>query len=163
MKYLFIIFFFCSCYNTYYVVRHAEKVLTPANASDPLLTNIGIQRSNDLNAYFSRKKPDSIFVTKYLRNQLTAAPTATAAGITPTIVNQSDTNNINVFVTRLLKLNKKSVLIVGHTNTVPLIVKGLSGETISPIQENDYDNMYIIKQTRTKRHLIQRTYGAISP
>ena len=133
MKYLFIIIFFCSCYNTYYVVRHAEKVLTPANASDPLLTDIGLQRSKDLNTYFNRKKPDSIFVAKYLRNQLTAAPTAKGAGVTPIIVNQSDTTNINTFVTRLLKMNKKSVLMVGHTNTVPLIVKGLSGETIKPI------------------------------
>jgi broad specificity phosphatase PhoE len=163
MKYLFVIVFFCSCYNTYYVVRHAEKVFTPANESDPLLTDIGLQRSNDLNAYLGKKKPDSIFVSKYLRTQQTAAPTATAAGVLPIIVNQSDSIAIDAFVTRLYKMNHKKVLVVGHTNTVPQIVKGLSGQTINPITEIDYDNMYIIKIRRTNRQLIQTTYGVVSP
>lgn len=163
MKYLFIIFFFCSCTNTYYVVRHAEKALTPANASDPTLTEAGIQRSNDLNNFFGHKKPDSIFVTKYLRNQLTAAPTASAAGVRSIIINQSDTNSIKTLVTRLNKMHKKKVLIVGHSNTVPLIVKELSGKNINPISENDYDNMYIIKSRNNKRQLNQTTYGAVSP
>jgi len=145
------------------VVRHAEKVLTPANASDPPLTAIGIQRSNNLNTYFGRKKPDSIFVTKYLRNQLTAAPTASAAGVTPIIINQSDSNNINVFIKRLNKMHKKIVLVVGHTNTVPLIVKGLCGETVNPIPETDYDNLFIVKGKRNSRKLIKATYGAVSP
>ena len=152
-----------SCYNTYYVVRHAEKVLTPPNASDPILIEAGIQRSNDLNTFFSHKKLDSIFVTKYLRNQLTAAPTATAAGITPVITNQSDTNNIYAFINRLIKIKNKKILVVGHTNTVPLIVKGLSGKEINPIPDNDYDNIYIIKVKRNSRYLNQTTYGATSP
>ena len=163
MKYLFIIFLLSSCYNTYYVVRHAEKVLTPPNANDPILTEAGIQRSNDLNNFFSYKKPDSIFVTKYLRNQLTAAPTATSAGIIPVIINQSDTSNIYAFIKRLKKIRNKKILVVGHTNTVPLIVKGLSGKEINPIPDNDYDNIYIIKVKRNCRYLNQTTYGATSP
>ncbi|MCY7293441.1 MAG: histidine phosphatase family protein, partial [Ferruginibacter sp.] len=147
----------------YYVVRHAEKVLTPPNTSDPLLTDIGAQRSNDLNTYLGKKKPDSIFVSKYFRTKQTAAPTATSAGVTPIIINQSDTNAINAFITRLYKMNKKKVLVVGHTNTVPQIVKGLSGQTINAIAEADYDNMYIIKIRRTNRQLTQTTYGAVSP
>ena len=163
MKYLFILLFFCSCYNTYYVVRHAEKVLTPPNAYDPPLTNAGQQRSNDLNTYLGKRKPDSIFVSTFLRTQQTAAPTATAAGVTPIIINQTDTNSVNAFITRLYKMNKKKVLVVGHTNTVPRIVKGLSGQTINTISEVDYDNIYIIKIRRTNRQLIQATYGVTSP
>lgn len=163
MKYLFILLVFCSCYNTYYVVRHAEKVLTPPNASNPPLTDAGVQRSNDLNAYFGKKKPDSIFVSTFLRTQQTAAPTATTAGITPIIINQIDTNAVNALITRLYKMNKKKVLVVGHTNTVPRIVKGLSGQTINAIPETDYDNLYIIKIRRTNRQLTQTTYGAVSP
>ena len=163
MKYLFILVFFCSCYNTYYVVRHAEKQLVPANANDPALTDIGVQRANDLNAYFGSKKPDSIFVSKYLRTQQTAAPTASAANITSIVVNQTDTNGIDAFVKRLYNMNKKKVLIVGHSNTVPRIVKGLSGQTINPIPENDFDNLYIIKIKKSNRQLTQTRYGAVSP
>ena len=163
MKYLFILVFFCSCYNTYYVVRHAEKQLVPANASDPALTDIGMQRANDLNAYFGNKKPDSIFVSKFLRTQQTAAPTATAANVSPIVVNQTDTNGIDAFVKRLYNMNKKKVLIVGHSNTVPRIVKRLSGQTINAIPETDYNNLYIIKIKRSNRQLTQTTYGAVSP
>lgn len=135
----------------------------PANASDPALTDIGMQRANDLNAYFGNKKPDSIFISKYLRTQQTAAPTAAAATITPVVVIQTDTNGINAFVKRIYNINKKKVLIVGHSNTVPRIVKGLSGQTINPINETDYDNLYIIKIKRFNRQLTQTTYGAVSP
>lgn len=164
MRYLFIIICFCSCYNTtYFVVRHAEKQLVPANASDPALTDIGVQRANDLNAYFGNKKPDSIFVSKYLRTQQTAAPTAAAASITPVVVNQTDTNGIDAFVKRIYNINKKKVLIVGHSNTVPRIVKGLSGQTINAISDTDYDNLYIIKIKKSDRQLKQTNYGAVSP
>ena len=163
MKYLFIIVCFCSCYNTYYVVRHAEKQVMPANLSDPALTEIGVQRANNLNAYFGKRKPDSIFVSKYLRTQQTASPTAFTANISPIVINQTDTDGIDAFVKRLYNMNKKKVLIVGHSNTVPRIVKGLSGQTINPIPETDYDNLFIIKIKRSKRTLTQTTYGAVSP
>lgn len=154
---------FSSCNNTYYVVRHAEKVLIPPNAYDPALTDVGVQRSNDLNAYFGKKKPDSVFVSTFLRTQQTAAPTATAAGLTPVVINQNDTNSVNAFISRLYKMHKKKVLIVGHTNSIPRIVKGLSGQIINAIPEADYDNIYIIKIRRTNRQLTQKTYGAVSP
>ena len=163
MKYLFIVLLCSSCYNTYYVVRHAEKVLTPPNASDPALTDAGVKRSNDLNNFFGNKKPDSIFVSKYLRSLQTAAPSATSAGVIPIIINQSDSNNIDAFIKRLNKMHKKTVLVVGHTNTVPLIVKRLCGETINPIPETDYDNLFIIRGGRNSRKLVQTTYGVASP
>ena len=163
MKYLFILVFFSSCYNTYYVVRHAEKQLTASNPSDPALSDIGVKRSNDLNVYLGNKRPDSIFVSKYLRTQQTAAPTASAANISPIVVNQTDTNGIDAFVRRIYNMKKKKVLIVGHSNTVPRIVKGLSGQTIYPIPETDYDNLYIIKTKRSSRQLTKTTYGAVSP
>ena len=159
MKYLFIIVCFCSCYNTYYVVRHAEKQLIPSNASDPALTDIGVQRANDLNAYFGNKKPDSIFVSKYLRTLQTAAPTSAAANIISVVINQTDTNGIDAFVKRLYNMNKKKVLIVGHSNTVPRIVKGLSGQTVNAIADTDHDNLYIIKIRKKYRQLTQTTYG----
>lgn len=163
MKYLFVLVFFCSCYNTYYVVRHAEKQTVPANASDPALTEAGVQRSKDLNAYFGKKKPDSIFVSKYLRTQQTAAATASAANISNVVINQTDTNAIDAFSNRPYQSGKKKILIVGHSNTVPRIVKGLSGQTFNAIQDNEYDNLYIIKVSKNKRRLTQTTYGAVSP
>jgi phosphohistidine phosphatase SixA len=102
-------------------------------------------------------------VSSFVRTQLTEAPTAAASGLAPIIKNQRDTNAINDFVKRMIFIHKKKVLIVGHTNTVPRIVKGLCGVSINPISEDDYDNMYIIKVRCFGRRLTQTTYGATSP
>ncbi len=163
LQYLLLVILLSSCYNTFYVVRHAEKQLEPASNPDPALTEAGQQRARDLNTYMGKKKPDSIYVSSFVRTQLTAAPTAAASGVAPIIINQRDTNAINDFVKRMIFIHKKKVLIVGHTNTVPRIVKGLSGVSINPINEDDYDNMYIIKVRRSGRQLTQTTYGATSP
>jgi broad specificity phosphatase PhoE len=59
-------------------------------------------------------------------------------------------------------MRSKEVLVVGHTNTVPAIVLGLSGQTIAPIADTDFDNIYIIKVKRcsgTNRTLAHITYG----
>jgi phosphohistidine phosphatase SixA len=163
LKYVILIWIMSSCYNTFYVVRHAEKQLEPASNPDPVLTEAGQQRARDLNNYMGKKKPDSIYVSSFVRTQLKAAPTAAASGVAAIIINQRDTNAINDFVKRMFFIHKKKVLIVGHTTTVPRIVKGLSGVSINPINENDYDNMYIIKVRRSGRRLTQTTYGAVSP
>lgn len=163
LKYLLFLFLCSSCYNTFYVVRHAEKQLEPANNPDPALTANGQQRARDLFAYIGKKKLDSIYVSTFLRTQQTAAPTATGFALSPIIINQRDTNVINDFVKRMIFVHKKRILIVGHTNTVPRIVKDLSGEDINPIDEADYDNMYIIKVRRSSRRLTATTYGAVSP
>jgi 2,3-bisphosphoglycerate-dependent phosphoglycerate mutase len=162
-KYVVLICILSSCYNTFYVVRHAEKQLQPANNPNPALTEEGQQRARDLNTYLGKRKPDSIFVSTFLRTQQTAAPTAEASGVTPIIINQTDTNAINQFVKRMIFIHKKKVLIVGHTTTVPRIVKGLSGVRINAINEDDYDNIYIIKVRRSGRTLISTTYGVVSP
>jgi hypothetical protein len=36
------------------------------------------------------------------------------------------------------------VLIAGHSNTIPQIIEGLGGESISPIAETEYDNLFIV-------------------
>ena len=55
------------------------------------------------------------------------------------------------------------MLVVGHTSTVPDIVLGLSGSSIVPIPDTDFDNMYLVRIKRvlwtTNRSLIQSTYG----
>jgi broad specificity phosphatase PhoE len=163
LKYLLFLFLLSSCYNTFYVVRHAEKQLIPANNPDPVLTSVGQQRAKDLFGYIGKKKLDCIYVSTFLRTQQTAEPTATGFAVSPIIINQRDTNAINDFVKRMIFIHKKRVLIVGHSNTVPRIVKGLSGVDINPIDETDYDNMYIIKVRRSSRRLTATTYGAVSP
>lgn len=165
MKRIFYVAFavslFCSCASTnYYVVRHAERV---DNSRNSALSPAGLQRAQDLKDVLASKKLELIYASTYLRTQQTAQPTATAKGL-PLIIYKPDTTT--GFVINLKKLKGKSVLVVGHSDTVPDIVSGLSNQAVAPIADNDFDNLYIVRvrnffgARRTLNHL---TYGKATP
>jgi broad specificity phosphatase PhoE len=55
LRYLLFAILLSSCYNTFYVVRNAEKQWEPAGNPDPTLTGAGQQRAKDLNSYMGKK------------------------------------------------------------------------------------------------------------
>lgn len=146
--------------TTYYIVRHAEKL----NASaDTPLSATGQTRAIALRKYLKSKGVDSIFTSSFLRTQQTAQPLATFLRKTLRI----HTGNTENLINDLKRISDKEVLVVGHSNTVPDIVKGLSGRVVPAIAENDFDNMYIVRVktspgTVTIRTMTQTTYGALS-
>lgn len=150
-----------SCTSTnYYVVRHAERV---DNSRNSALSPAGLTRAQDLKDSLLSKKIDLIFVSTYLRTQQTAQPTAYSKSL-PFIIYKSDTTA--GFVSHLKKIKGKSVLVVGHSDTVPDIVFGLSNQSVAPIADNDFDNLYIISVRYffgSHRKLSHRTYGKGTP
>ena len=150
-----------SCSSTnYYVVRHAERV---DNSRNSALSPAGLERAEDLKDTLISTKIDLIFVSTYLRTQQTAQPTADAKDL-PFIIYKPDTTA--GLVSHLKKIKGKSVLVTGHSDTVPDIVRGLSNQAVAPIADNDFDNLYIIKVRHffgTHRTLTQRTYGKPTP
>jgi len=151
---------FSSCVSSYFVVRHAEK--TSNDCTAPLASPAGFTRADVLRDSLLSNGIDSIFVSTCLRTQQTAQPLATAISLPMRQVEPNDPATQS-FITRLKKIKGKQVLVVGHTSTVPAIVLGLSGSTISPIADTDFDNMFIVKRKTflwTTRTLRQTTYGA---
>ena len=150
-----------SCSSTnYYVVRHAERV---DNSRNSALSPAGLERAEDLKDTLLSKKIDLIYVSTYTRTQQTAQPTADAKGL-PMIIYKPDTTA--GLVSHLKKIKGKSVLVTGHSDTVPDIVLGLSNQSVAPIADNDFDNLYIINVRYffgTKRTLSLRTYGKQTP
>ena len=147
--------------TTYYIVRHAEKL--NATADTPLSVT-GQKRAVALRKYLKSKGVDSIFTSSFLRTQQTAQPLATLLGKTLRIHNGSTEN----LIIDLKRISDKEILVVGHSNTVPDIVKGLSGRTVPAIEENDFDNMYIVRVKTSPgtvpiRTMTRVTYGALSP
>jgi 2,3-bisphosphoglycerate-dependent phosphoglycerate mutase len=162
---LFIAIIFCSCHtSTYYIVRHAEKRLDQGN--NPTLTEQGFQRAQDLNTYFGASKPNKIFVSTLQRTQLTAAPTATAAGVIPLIYDHQNQDSLNLMMLGMILQDRKKVLVVSHTDAIPKIIKTLCNVDIGMMADNDYDNMYIIrlrKKGKRVRSFTATTYGQPSP
>jgi phosphohistidine phosphatase SixA len=75
------------------------------------------------------------------RAQQTAAPLAKVLGITVTTIPSKDKDAL---VAKLSALNS-NVLVVGHGNTIPNLVKALGISEPINIGENDYDNLFQIE------------------
>ena len=152
MKLFFLLvcsFFFISCSQTFYVVRHAEKTGPPTGTmiTDVPLTEGGKQRAEKLKDILKGRKIGLIYSTNMIRTMATAEPTANYFKLSTNIYGpRPDSAFIN-----LLKSKKENILIVGHSNTVDDIVNMLCDEKkLTDLDEAVYDNLFIIKRKGRK-------------
>lgn len=110
----------------------------------------------------------AIYVSEFCRTRQTVEPLATRLGVQPTTADQYLENlsvDVDNLVTRVLSENRgQVVLIVGHSNTIPPIIEGLSGVTVSPIGEGEFDNLFVVTIPRWFGHpkVVRLRYGAVS-
>ena len=123
---------------TIFVVRHAEKAGN--SGKDPDLSPEGQKRANALADILKDSEITSVFVTEFKRTQETAAPTAKAAHVSPTVV---PANDIGELVGKLRELNGNA-LVVGHGNTIPDLLKALGVATPVSIPEDDYNEIFVV-------------------
>ena len=128
--------------TTYYLIRHAEKVRTDPNDQNPALEIKGMMRAKRWAAYFEPIKIDKIYITKFVRTKQTASFIAQEKQVTPTTYDPN-----TVYSDKFLKeTNGKSILIVGHSNTIPQLVNKLIGEEKFEDMD-DGDNSTLFKVT----------------
>jgi broad specificity phosphatase PhoE len=130
--------------TTVVVVRHAERVM--GTIADPPLADAGERRAERLAQMFGDVKGagriDAIYVTDTKRSQQTAAALASRLGLKPTVMTARDAEGA---ARRALRDHRGGqVLIVGHSNTVPAIVRKLSGADVADIGDDEYDNLYVV-------------------
>src|SRR6476659_6932367 len=127
--------------TTVMLVRHAEKKIEPNNP-DPDLTPEGEQRAQEIARVFANARINTIFATQYKRTQQTVKPLSDQIHVPVTLL---DANQADELVKRIqTSLRGQIIFIAGHNNTVPAIASALSGETFSPIPDNEYDNIFIV-------------------
>src|SRR5206468_12662500 len=107
---------------------------------DPDLSSAGRARAEALAQILKDSGITAIFTSEFKRTQETAAPTATSAHVTPTMVAAKDTAAL---VARLHQLNGNA-LIVGHGDTIPNIVKALGINSPTNIPDADYSELLIV-------------------
>jgi 2,3-bisphosphoglycerate-dependent phosphoglycerate mutase len=124
--------------TTIYFIRHAEKVDSSKN---PDLSTLGLERAAHWNEIFSETPFDAIYSTDFTRTKQTAAPTATNKKITITIY---DPKNIDFQKFKTDNLGK-TVLVVGHSHTIPDFVNKLINQDVYPtIEDATFGNLYIV-------------------
>ncbi len=121
-----------------FVVRHAEKAITAGN--DPDLSVAGQKRAEALARILKDSQISAVLVTEFKRTQKTAAPTARAAHVTPTVV---PANDVPGLIGKLRALNGNA-LVVGHGNTIPELVKALGVATPISIPDDDYTEILVV-------------------
>ena len=134
-----------------YVVRHLH---TPAGATDPDLTSEGQRVALLLVKWFKRDRPAVIYVSSTKRAQQTAAPLARRLKITPKVYNPADTPALIAAVSG----ETRTVLVVGHSNTVPDIVARLGGQRPPPLVHKDFGDIWRI-DGRTRATIRSRIAG----
>ena len=134
-----------SAQQTVFVVRHAERADTaggaaPTMAADPELSDAGRARAESLAVALKDAKIVAIFSTEFKRTQATAAPLATALGVQVTTISSKEPAKLIAAV----KGAGGNVLVVGHSNTVPAIVKDLGVAAPVTVGDAEYDNLFVV-------------------
>ncbi len=118
-----------------YLVRHGEKASV---GKDPALTPQGQTRAQNIAAILHRTGIQTIFSTPTARTLQTAQPLACQLGLQ---VGQYDPALPKALVDKV-KMLHGSVLVVGHSNTLPELVRLFGGEPGPDIADDEYDRLY---------------------
>ena len=131
--------------STVFVVRHAERAdggtTNSMMGNDPELSNAGRARAESLAATLKDAAITAVFTTEFKRTQQTAAPLASALGLTVTTVSSKDTPAL----LEKIRAATGNVLVVGHSNSVPEVVKGLGVTSPVSIGDAEYDNLFVVR------------------
>jgi len=135
--------------TTVFVVRHADR-----RGHDDALTDAGHARAQALARMLEPTALDVIYATEYERTQQTVAPTASAQQLTPRVLSaRSD------LAAHLLREHPgQTILVAGHSNTVPAILAGLGLPRISDLSENQYGDLFIVTITYGEARLLHLKY-----
>ncbi len=138
-------FFESQATTTIIFVRHAEKELGVGD--NPGLSDAGRRRVAELTRQLVDADVvagiDAIYSTPFRRTQETALPLADALNVP---INSYDAADRESVLETILKEHKgKIILVVGHSDTLPELIANLgASKKVPPIDEMEYDNIYII-------------------
>jgi len=129
--------FAADSYNIY-LVRHAEKL---ADSKNPSLTACGKERAEQLASLLSKAGISAIYSTSYQRTMQTATPLAKQQKMS---IKNYNPRHLEQFSLQLMQ-KKENMLVVGHSNTTPMLVELLTKQKVAPLTEHDYQYLYQVQ------------------
>lgn len=125
--------------TTFVIVRHAEKGTD--DTRDPSLSEAGRTRAQALARLLADAPLAAAYATAYRRTQQTAAPAAGTHGLE--VIAYYAQLSAGEFASRLRATHHGgTILVVGHSNTVPDIAAALSQRATEPMPEEAFDRLY---------------------
>jgi broad specificity phosphatase PhoE len=144
--------------TTVIVVRHTEKL---SDEGDPSLSAAGVARAETLSRVLADLPVAALFASQYKRTRETLTPLSARFGIP---VQTHDARDV-VGLARIIRSEHAGQLVVvaGHSNTVPALMRALGVESVADIPEDEYDDLFVVRLNAdggaTALHL---NYGAPS-
>ena len=124
--------------TTIYFIRHAEKADSSPN---PELSEDGIKRSVRWTKLFEKTPIDVFYTTLTKRTQMTASTIATSKQKDMIFYDHAKFSIQEI----IAKHSGKTILVVGHSNTIPQQINAFLGKEVYPqINENEFGNLYTI-------------------
>ena len=144
-----------------YIVRHAEKEIIPeaapeAERKDPPLSQAGQLRALGLAEDLPVRDIEAVYVTDTKRCRDTASAVLALNGIEPIIYPPRDVTGL---ANRIRRRRGQSVLVVGHSNTIPPLLAELGVEEMVVIPENQYGDLWVVTLTGDKATLETKRFG----
>ena len=134
-----------------YLIRHAEQVL---DVDDPPLTVAGHQRAKAWAGILRDAGIKVVYTSKKRRTKQTGEPIAQALNIPLETMPRRDVAGL---VDRLRTRHADdAVLIVGHSRTIPKLVKELGHSEEVTIERDDYDSLFIVVPQSERDPLVVR-------
>jgi broad specificity phosphatase PhoE len=138
--------------HTIIVVRHAEK--DDDGTRDPPLSPAGNARAEAIARRLADAPLSAVLATEYLRTQRTGAPAAALHGLEVDVLPGATPADD---VADRARGSAGTVLVVGHSNTVPDIVAALCGCAVAPLDESDYDRWFELRPDGHGGHVLRES------
>jgi phosphohistidine phosphatase SixA len=143
--------------KTIIVVRHAEAAGDTHKGGDPVLSADGRARALELARTLADTPLRSVYATHYQRGRQTAEPLPRRAGEKPVVIDDVPST------LRALQAEPwgATVLVIGHSNTVSDLVRGLTGQALPQGEPVIYDRMWVVTMASDgATSLLRLRYGA---
>lgn len=127
---------------TFVLVRHAEKI--DDGSRDPPLSATGQARAHALAAMLRDAPLRAIYATAYRRTQATVAPAANAHAL-PVTTYEAELDATDFAVRLRRDHDDGTVLVVGHSNTIPAIAAALCACRVAPMADDEFDRRITVE------------------
>lgn len=151
--------------TTLVLVRHAEK---GPDGADPALSEVGRERAEALARLFADAGVTALVATPYRRTHQTLEPLARRSKLEIEVrpVDLADpTQYARSEVEWLLARHQgETVVVAGHSNTVPLLLGALGIADPPDIRDDEYDDLFVVfVGPGAARRSLHLHYGRPSP
>lgn len=146
--------------TTIILVRHAEKETVVSGdemmKADPPLSREGKARAMRLIEALKDFKPTGIYATNFKRTMNTVMP---LADVNQLAVQSYDPRNQQPFAEKLKAAAGQTIVVAGHSNTIPRLVNLLLGEEkYADLADSVYNKIFIVRITDGSATVEEREY-----